>query len=197
MSFEKWREEEQLTEERNALKRDIMAYRGALGYAVPSGCPELLHDGTLPINGLAKALLQERDALKVELQAWREGGLTEENLRKGDSYIKVGRGCLLISERYLEEIKAKPTEQIKQERDEQHKILNLLANQRDQVIAKLNVVEEELALLKLWVAEQMKLTITGIDPAGKSVSGRWEYKPERQHSPEWAAFWNMVDKGKE
>jgi hypothetical protein len=49
----------------------------------------------------------------------------------------------------------------------------------------------------LWVAEQLKISITGIDLAGKSVSGRWEYKPERQHSPEWAAFWNMVDKGKE
>ena len=142
MSFEKWREEEQLTEERNALK-------------------------------------QERDALKVELQAWREGGLTEENLRKGHGYIKVGRGCLLISERYLEEIKTKPTEQIKQEREEQHLTINRLATQRDQVIAKLNGAEEELALLKLWVAEQMKLSITGIDLAGKSVSGRWEYKPER------------------
>lgn len=39
----------------------------------------------------------------MELTAWRNGGVTEEMLRKGNGYIKVGRGCLLISEQYLAE----------------------------------------------------------------------------------------------
>jgi len=42
------------------------------------------------------------DTLKVEVQAWRDGGVTEEILRRQDGYIKVGRGCVIISERYLE-----------------------------------------------------------------------------------------------
>lgn len=31
-----------------------------------------------------------------ELTQWREGGVTEDLLRKQDGYLKVGRGCLLV-----------------------------------------------------------------------------------------------------
>jgi len=49
------------------------------------------------------ACRQERDTLKAELQAWRDGGLTEEILRKGDGYIKIDRGCLIICAQYFGE----------------------------------------------------------------------------------------------
>lgn len=52
------------------------------------------------------ALKLECDAFKTELQVWRSDGLTEEILRNGDGYIKVGQGCLIISEHYLEELNA-------------------------------------------------------------------------------------------
>ena len=32
---------------------------------------------------------------KEELQTWRDGGLTEEILRRNDGYIKVGKGCVI------------------------------------------------------------------------------------------------------
>ena len=60
---------------------------------------------------------EERDALKVELQAWRDGGLTEEILRREGGYIKVGRGCLIISACLLDELDAK---------DERKRMLKLL-----------------------------------------------------------------------
>ena len=37
------------------------------------------------------------EALGKELQAYREGGLTEEILRRNDGYIKVGRGCMIVA----------------------------------------------------------------------------------------------------
>ena len=33
--------------------------------------------------------------LETELTAYREGGLTEEILRRNDGYIKVGKGCVI------------------------------------------------------------------------------------------------------
>lgn len=33
--------------------------------------------------------------LETELMAYREGGLTEEILRRHDGYIKVGKGCVI------------------------------------------------------------------------------------------------------
>lgn len=33
--------------------------------------------------------------LEHELMAYREGGLTEEILRRNDGYIKVGKGCVI------------------------------------------------------------------------------------------------------
>lgn len=33
--------------------------------------------------------------LETELMAYREGGLTEEILRRNDGYIKVGKGCVI------------------------------------------------------------------------------------------------------
>lgn len=33
-----------------------------------------------------------------ELQAYRDGGVTEEILRRNDGYIKVGRGCCIALE---------------------------------------------------------------------------------------------------
>ena len=31
-----------------------------------------------------------------ELKAYREGGVTEEILRRNDGYIKVGKGCAIV-----------------------------------------------------------------------------------------------------
>ena len=45
----------------------------------------------------------EIERLRADLLAWHNGGVTEEMLRHGDGYIKVGRGCLIVSEHYLEE----------------------------------------------------------------------------------------------
>lgn len=53
-----------------------------------------------------RKLVAERDALKAELQPYRDAGITEELLRKGDGYVKVGCGCLIISATYLDELKA-------------------------------------------------------------------------------------------
>lgn len=44
----------------------------------------------------------ELNQLRAELEAYRTGGLTEEILRRKDGYIKVGVGCLLISNKTLE-----------------------------------------------------------------------------------------------
>jgi len=46
---------------------------------------------------------QERDRLESYLQIWEFGGLSEDILRRTGGSIKVGRGCLIISEQYLEE----------------------------------------------------------------------------------------------
>jgi len=51
----------------------------------------------------AKMLEQRGNDLNAELQAWRDGGVTEEILHRKDGYIKVGRGCLIVSEHYLKE----------------------------------------------------------------------------------------------
>ena len=32
----------------------------------------------------------------AELKMWREGGITEEVLRRNDGYIKVGKGCAIV-----------------------------------------------------------------------------------------------------
>ena len=37
----------------------------------------------------------EAEAMLREIQAYREGGITEEILRRNDGYVKVGRGCVL------------------------------------------------------------------------------------------------------
>lgn len=42
-----------------------------------------------------KSLIQD---LLHELKAYREGGVTEEILRRNDGYIKVGRGCVITAE---------------------------------------------------------------------------------------------------
>ena len=36
--------------------------------------------------------------LKAEVQAYRDGGVTEEILRRNNGYIKVGRGCVIALE---------------------------------------------------------------------------------------------------
>ena|ERR1035441_940483 len=33
--------------------------------------------------------------MRAELKAYRDGGVTEEILRRNDGYIKVGRGCVI------------------------------------------------------------------------------------------------------
>ena len=52
---------------------------------------------------------EERDALKAELQAWRDGGLTEEILRRNDGTIKVGSGCRFVYEQYIKDTEAEIT----------------------------------------------------------------------------------------
>lgn len=53
-------------------------------------------------NGLDPSLLsrvevgQLLDAAR-ELRTYREGGVTEELLRRNDGYIKVGRGCVIVA----------------------------------------------------------------------------------------------------
>jgi len=49
----------------------------------------------------ADMLQFQREALKTELQAWRDGGLTEEILRRNDGTIKVGSGCRFVYEQYI------------------------------------------------------------------------------------------------
>jgi hypothetical protein len=41
---------------------------------------------------------EEIESLWRELQAYREGGVTEEILRRNGGYIKVGRGCVIALE---------------------------------------------------------------------------------------------------
>lgn len=43
------------------------------------------------------------DALQEELEAYRNGGVTEEILRRNDGYIKVGRGCAITLAKPSEE----------------------------------------------------------------------------------------------
>jgi hypothetical protein len=40
----------------------------------------------------------EMESLQCELQAYRDGGVTEEILRRNNGYIKVGRGCVIALE---------------------------------------------------------------------------------------------------
>lgn len=47
--------------------------------------------------------LENIAACRQEMDWYRNGGLTEEILRRQDGYIKVGRGCAIISEQYLAE----------------------------------------------------------------------------------------------
>jgi hypothetical protein len=35
-------------------------------------------------------------ASEAELKTYREGGLTEEILRRNDGYIKIGQGCAIV-----------------------------------------------------------------------------------------------------
>lgn len=41
-------------------------------------------------------LSSELDAANAELKLWREGGVTEEILRKNDGYIRIGQGCAIV-----------------------------------------------------------------------------------------------------
>ncbi len=36
------------------------------------------------------------DAANAELKLWREGGVTEDLLRKNDGYIRIGKGCAIV-----------------------------------------------------------------------------------------------------
>ena len=37
----------------------------------------------------------------LELQKWEEGGVTEELLRRNDGCLRVGKGCVLVTEDYF------------------------------------------------------------------------------------------------
>ena len=49
--------------------------------------------------------LATAQAQAQELKAWRTGGVTEEILRKHDGWLKVGKGCLIVREDELHELK--------------------------------------------------------------------------------------------
>jgi len=51
------------------LERDVQAYRGALGYAVPDSFGDRLTDGTIPNNGIAEALHQQAAAERERADA--------------------------------------------------------------------------------------------------------------------------------
>jgi hypothetical protein len=36
------------------------------------------------------------DAANAELKLWREGGVTEELLRKNNGFIRLGKGCAIV-----------------------------------------------------------------------------------------------------
>jgi hypothetical protein len=36
------------------------------------------------------------DAANAELTMWREGGVTEELLRKNNGFIRIGNGCAIV-----------------------------------------------------------------------------------------------------
>ena len=60
-------------------------------------CNELLaHDAAL------RTTIEQQ---AQELKAWRTGGVTEEILRKHDGWLKVGKGCLIVREDELHELK--------------------------------------------------------------------------------------------
>ena len=58
------------------------------------------------LDGMWQDLVKERDELRTELQSWRDGGLTEEILRRNDGTIKVGRGCRFVYEQYVKDTDA-------------------------------------------------------------------------------------------
>ena len=58
------------------------------------------------LRRLVSQLTIERNVLSAQLQLWQNGGLTEDILRKRDGYIKVGQGCVIVAESYLEEKEA-------------------------------------------------------------------------------------------
>ena len=47
------------------------------------------------LGWLHKDSLTVVNEMRAELKAYRDGGLTEEILRRNDGYIKVGRGCVI------------------------------------------------------------------------------------------------------
>lgn len=47
---------------------------------------------------LLLSILDASDRLVAELQVYREGGVTEEILRRNNGSIKVGRGCVIVRE---------------------------------------------------------------------------------------------------
>jgi hypothetical protein len=60
---------------------------------------------TITGNGFASLPAAELDALRLELDAYRQGGVTEEILRRNDGAIKVGNGCVIALASELEELR--------------------------------------------------------------------------------------------
>jgi hypothetical protein len=56
---------------------------------------EVSHTSPDAMHKFNAALLAD---ILTELWCWRGGGITEEMLRAGDGYIKVGRGCIIARE---------------------------------------------------------------------------------------------------
>jgi hypothetical protein len=43
-----------------------------------------------------RQLSEALDAANAELKLWREGGVTEELLRKNNGFIRLGKGCAIV-----------------------------------------------------------------------------------------------------
>ena len=67
---------------------------------------------------------EEYAALADELKAWREGGVTEELLRRQDGYIKVGSGCTFINSDRLSQLEAHEAALQKLQKTPTHQVIS-------------------------------------------------------------------------
>lgn len=53
------------------------------------------------LHSAVKLALEQED----ELRRWRSGGVTEELLRRGDGFVKVGIGCVIVRQADYDELR--------------------------------------------------------------------------------------------
>jgi hypothetical protein len=87
---------------------DATRQNGAMVFRyVGNGRRRLTMGGWMMSNDhyVVEDLIDENAQLKAELDSWREGGLTEDILRRHDGYIKVGKGCVIVREEEYAQLK--------------------------------------------------------------------------------------------